>query len=281
MIVPPLARTARCPYCDSPAVVDRPASTDRPDPVFGIGFALSKHDAIARMRAFLSGKRWAPSSLRHATADRVEGVYVPAYLYTAVADSTYRAEIGEDYWVTRYDASKKRIRRDKKTEYRELAGVHHCYVSDILVTASKGLDNDELEGVEPFEPAGLRAFAPGLVAGWTAEEPSMTRDECLELARAEARARVDGELRAFMPGDSCRNLRSSTDLRDEAADLVVVPVWIGATRSRPDREPVRILVNGQTGKASGKVPLSWAKIGGVIAAVVSLIALAMVIGRLL
>ena len=30
VVVEPLERTSRCPYCDSPSVVDRPATEDRP-----------------------------------------------------------------------------------------------------------------------------------------------------------------------------------------------------------------------------------------------------------
>lgn len=274
------ARTARCLYCDSPSVLDRPASPDRPDPVFGIGFRLTKHDALARVRRLLRSRRWAPRSLRRATAAKLEGVYVPAYIYTASAASAYRAEIGEDYYVTRYDAKKKSARRVRKTEYYPLEGQHHCYLWDVVVTASAGLGNQELEAIEPFPPEGLVRFAPGLVSGWTAEEPSLPRSESLELARAEGRAQVQARLRAFMPGDSLRHLQSSTRFDHESLDLAVLPVWVAAVRSRPDREPVRLLVNGQTGAVAGDVPVSWGKIAAAAGAVIGLIALAILIGGL-
>ena len=47
VVLDPLLRTARCPYCDSPSVVDRQATTDRPDPVFVVGFAAMLTALIA------------------------------------------------------------------------------------------------------------------------------------------------------------------------------------------------------------------------------------------
>jgi hypothetical protein len=272
-------RTGRCPYCDAPSVVDRPASTDRPDPTFGIGFVVDRHDAHRGLRSYLRGRRWAPGALRTATAERVEGVYVPAYLYTASADSRYRAEIGEDYTVT--ETHKKGVRKVRKTEYRTLEGSHRCYVDGLVVTASSGLANAELEAIEPYDPAGLRRFTPALVSGWTSEEPSLTRDASLELARAEARDQVGRKLHAFMPGDSHRGLQATISLGDEAMDLVLAPVWVCAVRWRKDRPPIRLLVNGQTGTVAGDIPVSWTKVATAVGAGLALVALLILLGALL
>lgn len=272
-------RTTRCPYCDAPSVVDRPATADRPDPVFAIGFAVDRHEARNGLRAYLHGRRWAPTSLRGATAERVEGVYVPSYLYTATADSRYRAEIGEDYTVT--ETHKKGVRRVRKTEYRTLEGSHRCYVDGLVVTASNGLANSELEAIEPYDPAGLRRFSPALVSGWISEEPSLDREASLELARGEARDQVARRLHAFMPGDSHHGLQATTTLDDESMDLVLAPVWVCAVRWRTDRPPLRLVVNGQTGKVAGDVPVSWTKVATVVGAGLALVALLILLGALL
>jgi len=44
--VEPDLRTTVCPYCASPAVVERPPTADRPNPRFAMGFVLH-HDAAA------------------------------------------------------------------------------------------------------------------------------------------------------------------------------------------------------------------------------------------
>ena len=281
LVVEPTHRTARCPYCDSPSVIDRPATTDRPDPVFAIGFVIDRKQTRGLLRSYLHGRRWAPQALRRATAERVEGVYLPAYLYSGVAESHYRAEIGENYTTTEYDAKRKSMRQVTKTEHRTLEGSHRCYVDDLVVTASEGIPNAELAAVEPFDLGGLRRYAPAMISGWTSEEPSITHEESLELARNESRREVKQRLHAFMPGDSHQGLRASTEFTDEEMDLVLLPVWVCAVRWREDRPPIRLLVNGQTGRTAGEVPVSWAKVGAAIGIGLAAVLLAVLIGTLL
>ncbi len=198
-------------------------------------------------------------------------MYLPAYLYSATAVTSYGAVIGEDYSETRIRG--KSTRRERRTEQRSLDGRHACYVGDVLVTASAGIPNPELERVEPFDLEALRRYEPELVAGWPSEEPTLGPEECLELARGEARAGVGPMLEAFMPGDSCSHLSWDTRLGEEAIELTLLPLWVFALRYREDRPPVRVLVNGQTGEVAGAAPLSWAKIGAAVAATLGLLGL--------
>lgn len=260
-------RTATCPYCDSPAVVDRPASADRPDPAFVIGFVTGKERADTLVKQWIRSRGFfAHGGLKSATVEKVRGVYLPCYLYGAVADSEYEAEIGENYTVTEtYTTTVNgktvtRTRTVTKTEWRDLRGAHACYILDVLVTASKGIPNAELEAIEPFDLRALRRFEPGLISGWIAEEPSLSQDDCFAMAHEESVQKVGKMLARFMPGDSHRALRHRTELRDEVIDLLLLPVWVFALRYAEDRPPVRILINGQTGEVQGRVPLSALKI---------------------
>lgn len=281
LVVQATQRTARCPYCDSPSVIDRPATPDRPDPVFAIGFSIDGNRARQNLRSYLRSHRWAPTALRQAAVERVEGIYLPAYLYSAIADSRYRALIGENYTEMEYDAKKKSMRRVTKTEFRELSGRHRCYVEDFVVTASEGIPNTELDSVEPFDLGGLRRYAPTVISGWISEEPSLSRDASLDLAREESRDDVRQRLHTFMPGDSHRQLQTATDLTDEAMDLVLLPVWVCAVRWRPDKPPIRLLVNGQTGEVAGDVPISWRKIAAIVGAALGVLGLTALTGAVL
>ncbi len=124
-------------------------------------------------------------------------------------------------------------------------------------------------------------YTPAIVSGWISEEPSLTREDCRELARAEGRRRVGGLLRGFLPGDGVRGLRHHTELEDESTDLTLVPAWVFAIRYHPEKTPIRVLVNGQTGRVFGKVPFSWAKLGLVALGGLSLIGLVYLVAWLL
>lgn len=270
-------RTATCPYCDSPYVVERPPTPDRPQPTFALGFTLAEKPAREKLRKWLRGRTFfAHPGVKKAAVEHFRGVYVPAYLYSAVARSDYRAQIGETYYETQtYTDSKGKTqtRRVAKTEWRSLSGKYEGYVNDVVVTASKAVPNEELERIEPFDFRLLRRYTPAIVAGWVTEEPSLTRGACESLAREEARQIVGGRLRSYMPGDTHRDLQHHTHLDSEATDLALVPVWISALRYDPKKPPMRVLVNGQTGEAFGKVPLSALKITLTVLGVLLFIAL--------
>jgi DNA-directed RNA polymerase subunit RPC12/RpoP len=276
----PLHRTVRCPYCDSPSVIDRPATPDRPDPVFVVGFSVDRNEATSQMRRFISRKKLAPPGLRGKAAERLSGVYLPAYLYSAVASSSYHAKIGEDYYVrevSRDSKGRTSVKRKRKTEYYNLRGPHRSYVGDVVVTASRGIPNAEVEAIEPFDLGGLRRFTPSMVSGWVSEEPSMSREECLQLARRESTTKIRDVVRRFMPGDRCRGVESRTALSEEAIDLVLLPVWVFAIRYRDDKPPIRLLVNGQTGRAWGKIPVSWKKVAIITGVVLGAIAVPVIL----
>ena len=274
-------KTTRCPYCDSPKVVERPPSPDRPQPVFVVPFVVPERDAFERVRKWIGRSRFfAPSAFKRAGVKKTRGVYLPARLYGAVAESEYTAEIGEEYQETRTVKTKNGWRTEtvQRIEWRSLSGRRDAYVRDVIVSASKGLPNEELEQVEPFELGALHRYQPALVSGWAAEEASLSAEECLTSARNESHLRIGRELKAFMPGFTQRRIRHRTRFVDEVNDLVLLPLWVFAARWDESKPPVRLLVNGQTGEVWGKVPISWAKValavalglaavGGIVAAI--------------
>lgn len=280
MQLAPEARTANCPYCDHPSVVERPPSEDQPVPSFVLGFVVAQESAQEKASRWIrSSSLFARSDFRKAAAQKTRSVYLPAYLYGALGDTEYSAQIGENYTVTETytttDSDGKtttHTRTVTKTEWRSLAGQHDSYVRDIVVTASGAIENSELEAIEPFDLRALRRYEPAMVSGWTSEEPSLSRDECFALARQEALESINAKLGAFMPGDSQSDLRFQTNLHDEVVDLLLLPLWVFAVNYNANKPPVRILVNGQTGAVGGKVPVSWLKIAMAVVAVIGAIA---------
>lgn len=272
-------RSTICPYCASPTVIERPPVAGRASPAFTLGFAIGREAARAEVRRWLGSRGFfTQSSVRAASIDAMRGVYVPAYIYSALSRSSYSAEIGENYTETETytttDGQGKTVTRTRtvtRTEYRHLEGAHAAYLMDVIVTASRGVSNNELEAIEPFDLRALRRYSPALISGWIAEDPTLSMNECIASARSEALSKIGRMLTNFMPGNSHRSLVHRTLLERETADLLHVPVWVLAARHDPKRPLLRILVNGQTGKVIGDAPLSWPKIALVVIAALALI----------
>ena len=257
--------SARCPYCASPSVVERAPAPGRPLPAYMVAFGNDEPRAREILARWLRRKPWfADGSIASASVDALRGVYVPAYLYSAVAHTTYSASIGEHYEETEETTSTDSdgktttsTRTVTRTEHCPLAGLHVGYITDVVVSGSAGLANAELEAVEPFDLRQLRRHAPELISGWIAEDFARSQDECYASSRTEALDAIGSRLRRFMPGDSHSDLTWSTKLSWEAMEPILVPVWIAAARYRPDKPPLRIVINGQTGAVHGDVPIVW------------------------
>jgi len=273
-------RTQRCPYCTSPNFVERPPAAHRPRPELTIAFTGDAAAARRTLDRWLGSRTWfADARLEHGRIDDLRGVYVPAYLYSAVARTDYTASIGEHYTqrevreTTDAQGNKQTETHSvTRTEYRPLAGRHVGYVTDVLVSASAGLADAELQAIEPYELRRLRRYAPAVVTGWIAEEFSRDADDCRRTSREAAVEEVGLRLRRFMPGDSHSDLSWRTTVTWESLDPVLVPVWVLAVRYRPDRPLLRVLINGQTGAVAGKVPLSWWRVALAIAIVAVVVA---------
>jgi hypothetical protein len=261
-------RTETCPYCASPNFIERPAAVGQPDPQFVVTFVGDAEVARRALDRWLGSRTmFADSAVKRARVEDMRGIYVPAYLYSAVAHTSYNAQIGEHYTETEtYTATNSegktetRTRTVTRTEHRALAGHHVSYVTDVIVSASHGLSNDEMSRVEPFDLKQMRRFDHALVSGWIAEEFSSGAQDCERTCRNEAVDQIGNKLRRFMPGDSYSDLSWRTNVAWESLDPILVPVWVLALRYREEKGPLRVVINGQTGKVVGKVPLSAWKV---------------------
>jgi hypothetical protein len=292
-------RSEVCAFCASPNIVEREPSRDQPTPRFAIAFAGDRTWAQTHLTNWLGKRRlFADSALARARVEDMRGVYVPAYLYSSIAHTDFTAEIGEHYYETETytEDEKKTIKywdngewKDKeitesvtktrtvtKTEYRPLSGNHLGYVTDVIVSASRGLPDDTLTAIGPFDLRMLRRFTPALTAGWIHEEYGKSRLLCEVTARSAARDQVGTELRAFMPGDSHADLEWHTRVEWESLDPMLIPVWMFVVRYRDDKPAIKIAINGQTGRVAGRAPIAWWKViltGAVVVAIGVAIAL--------
>ncbi|HEX4449976.1 MAG TPA: hypothetical protein VH143_03845 [Kofleriaceae bacterium] len=272
-------RTEICPYCASPNIAGD-VDGEHVAPLLIVPFTVDAAAARHALGRWLGARRvFADGAFAAARIDRLHGVYVPAYLYGAVATTDYSAHIGENYTETEtYTAKDERGREVTKTrtitrtEYRVLSGRHVGYVADVVVSASAGMSHAELASAGAFDLSQLRRFQPELISGWMAEHFSRDADACMRASRAEAGDQIGDELRRFMPGDSFSDLAYRTTVSWESLDPVLVPVWVLAVRYRDDKPALRVTINGQTGEVAGRVPLAWWKLAVAIATLAAIAA---------
>lgn len=278
-------RSVTCPFCDSNYVVEvAPQATGKQPPEFIIGFAITHEDARRFFQEWLKQGSWFhPGDLAsQSVADKLKGVYLPFWSFSMLAESEWRAQIGEHWYrtetYTETDSKGNtvtRTRQVQETEWWPLDGQHHKYHWGYLVSGSKGLPQNQALRVTPYNLPSLRRYDPSFLAGWLAEEYSVERDEALNMCREEYDRRERAAVAAFLPGDTHSQLQVRTQFSDVSSDLCLLPIYILSYQYQG--KLYRFLLNGQTGKMDGDKPLSstriaLAVIGGLI--VIALIALA-------
>ncbi len=148
---------------------------------------------------------------------------------------------------------KTRTRTVQETEWWPLSGVFRKYYSGYMVSASKGLPQNEAVAIQPYRLSSMMRFRPHFLAGWMLEEYSFSRDEAMGLAKSEFMRREKESIAQFLPGDTHSNLSVFTNFEEGDTDLVLLPVHVMAYHYRG--QVYRFLVNGQTGKVYGEKAL--------------------------
>jgi hypothetical protein len=281
--VEPDQRSYSCPFCESTVVVEfSPDLSTRQRPEFVIGFALNADEAAKKFRQWLAADAWhRPKDLAQATLSEIRGVYIPFWNFSMLAESDWRAEIGEHWYrtetYTTRDAQGKtqtRTRRVQETEWWPLDGKHHRYYSGYLVSGSRGLPQAFADRIMPYQLPALKRYEPYFLAGWASEEYSVSHSEALPQCQQEFYRREQAHIAAFLPGDRSRGLNLRTSFSAIQSDLCLLPVYLFTYTHREKK--YRFCVNGQTGKIAGDKPVSWSRVGGVV--LMALLSIAAVVG---
>jgi hypothetical protein len=266
--LPPEQIASSCAFCASPLV----KSTSTGQPIDRVApFDVAKLQAGNLLAQHLQGRWFIPETLRQAgKPQKLRGVLVPFWCYDAEARSDWSARQGihwyrtEVYTTVVNGKTVTRTRVVKETEWFNTSGSHVASYDDHLVSGSRGLSEPESNELEPFDLGRSLPFSPALLAGWTAERPTVPKSEAHSTANQEIANVENAAIRHFLPADVVSNVENQTSIEVSDLELVMLPVWVGTYRHKTS--VLRLLVNGQTGEVVADLPTSWVKVAGVVCA---------------
>lgn len=284
----------RCAYCTSP-LVDTQRAASTVDAI--VPFRLGKRAALERLRAHIGDSWWTPEPLRNLArrgqlqTDAVQGVLVPFFAYDATLRADYSARVGVSWQrketvtvprpapepdlageTIRIDVGERqrRTRTIRETEWFDLRGSMGTQLDDHLVCASAGLAPDRARSLEPFDLGRALPFESRLMLGWSAELPSRARRDVDREAHATLSDLAREHLRrGHLTGDAHRLRTVELDVAIHRVRLILLPVWLVSVRL--GASAVQVAINGQTGRCTGPVPTSKAKVAAVIGVSVVLV----------
>ncbi|HXG59066.1 MAG TPA: zinc ribbon domain-containing protein [Thermoanaerobaculia bacterium] len=277
----PQVAAAECAFCGTAAVVEAPPDAKMVRPEGLLPFRVTRETAVERFRQWISGLWFRPGDLEtRARLANIHGAYIPFWTFDAVTDSWWTAEAGYYYYVDVQVRQNGRLvtRRERRVRWEPASGTLQKFFDDVPVPASRGIEADLCREIEPFPTGELAPYDPSYLAGFLAEENAVDLPEALEQARQRMHVAIRAACAAEVPGDTQRNLEVTTRFSALAYKNCLLPIWIAAYEYHG--RPYRFLVNGVTGKVSGRAPWSWVKIGlAVLAAAALAIALLALFGQ--
>ncbi len=272
-----LQTSAVCPFCGSNQVMDQ-NDKDTIAPGGVVPFSITDKEASELFKNWIKRKFFCPKLAKQsANPDKFKGIYLPYWTFDTQTFSTYTGEYGIDH--------KKKDRNGNtivETVWHHTNGKYSEFIDDELVIATNKQDKSMLKGIEPFDTANNKAYKPEYIAGFVAERYSVGLKDAWKKAetsiRNKLRNHVSDKIRNEHRADRTRNVSLTTNFTNKTYKYLLLPIWV--SNFKYNDKVYQFMVNGQTGKISGKTPLSIPKIVITVIAVIAVIAILYYLGVL-
>ncbi|MCA8924780.1 MAG: hypothetical protein KDD82_23405 [Planctomycetes bacterium] len=266
-------QASECSYCGSPIVVTQKPSEDMLVPESVLPFKIDDRKSRDLFHKWVEGLWFAPNDLKQrASADRIDGVYMPYWTYDSHTTTRYRGQRGDHYYVSEsYTDSEgnRKTRQVRKTRWRSASGTVRVPFDDVLVYASKSLERPLVEKLEPWPLKELKPYQPAYLSGFKAERYRIGLKEGFKLAEQRMEPKIRSAVRRDIGGDEQRIYSLAISHDNVTFKHFLLPLWISSFRY--NEKLYRFLVNACTGEVVGKRPYSWIKITLLVLAILAVI----------
>ena len=243
-----------CCYCGNPTMLpSRFSGMLKPDYI--IPFKKSKDEAVAALKKFYEGKKLLPDAFTaNNRVEAIQGMYVPFWLFDADIDAQGMYKASRSTVVTTEDEI------ITTTEYYNCDRGGTMKFERIPVDGSEKMDDTFMESIEPFDYSEMVPFSTAYLTGYLAYKYDVDAEAAV--GRADERVNTSAKLclastvegyDGVEPVDDCTVVKN-----DSGVHYAMVPVWILTTRY--NNEPYTFMMNGQTGKVVGSLPIDYGKL---------------------
>ena len=138
--------------------------------------------------------------------------------------------------------------------YREVTGDYDGIPED----ASEKMEDELMERAEPFDYGQMKPFEMPYLAGYLSEKYNYTSAQMAQRAKKRVSEMAFGAARGTINGYATVNVTTQRiHLREKAVEYVLLPVWMLNYRYNGNHQ--QFLINGQSGKMVGTLPVSGGK----------------------
>jgi len=264
-----------CYYCHNPVVLSgRLTGEFLPDNV--LPFAIEKEEAVEKFLAWTK-KKWfvPPAFFSKEQIDKLTGVYFPYWVVDSTVDGQLQGT-GTAIRIWRvgdieYTETKQfNVGRKGKLSFKEL-------VKNAL---SKNVQQKMVAAVQPFLLERAVPFKSQYLAGFQAEKRDLEYESLKDAIAQEIKEYSEELLRDTASGyTTLTNVRTSIQVDQQKAHYMLLPIWLVTYRSNDQGQKVYYYaMNGQTGKVSGVLPISYLRLGLFSVGIFAIVLILLLIG---
>ncbi len=242
-----------CMYCGNPIVLaTRVEGMLTPDVV--IPFKITKEQAEQKLLDFYKGKRLLPNAFKDANrVKKITGMYVPFWLFSCSGGGSvhYRATKVRSWSDNNYNYT--------KTKHYDVVRAGNIAFDHIPVDASSKMDDNYMDGLEPYNYAEIADFNPMFLAGYFADKFDVDVDACTPRAGERVVNSTQNALRSTVVGyTTVTTANSNVTMQGDSIKYALMPVWMLNTKY--EDKMYQFAINGQTGEVAGDLPVDKGKL---------------------
>ncbi len=253
IVVGDTTAATRCYYCHSPVVMsDRVSDEYRPDSV--IPFQIDQEEARKRFDEYIRKKHFVDR--RFFSAAQLEdfsGVYYPYWLGDVEGDASFS---GEGKTVSTMTVKNTLI---TTTRYYQLERAGRLSFRNMVRKALKKADRQLSDGIHPYDQAQMEPFASGYLSGFMAEKRDVEQAE----AEKDILEETEGYVEKLLTENSgLTGVKGKTSYTPDQVRMkyTLLPAWVLTYSHDVQKKVYYYMMNGQSGKVCGKLPLNVPKL---------------------
>ncbi|MBQ7972583.1 MAG: hypothetical protein IJ291_03920 [Lachnospiraceae bacterium] len=243
-----------CAYCGQPTVVFSRVSQElKPQSI--VLFRINKEQAVNGIRERLKKSFFVPKEIKNFSVDKVRGIYIPNWVF----DIHY------------YDMQHWEVTNSDNKTIKNFEREAECMLKGLTLDASKKLDDELSQRLEPFDVRTRKPFESGYLSGYYADKYDFDEDRMRTYAYWRAKQLFDAQIKETIPASNAQLKLSFPKRIIKNVEYTLLPVWF--VTFRYNYENYTIAVNGQTGKVVGTVPYDKRKVGALFGGIAAGVAL--------
>lgn len=271
-------KSAFCPYCSSPLVMEHTDNDSIIQPLSLLPFKISKEQAKQNFKHWINKLWFAPGDLKKLLdVDHFKGIYIPYWTYDTYTVNQYSGKRGQYYYVnetyttTENGKSVTKSKQVRKTRWYNVSGNVNVFFDDILVAATKSVPEKYLNKLEPWDMENLVPFDKSYLSGFITEKYQVNLEEGFETAKKLTKDRIELAIRRDIGGDEQQVSRVDTEYTNVSFKHLLFPVYVSAYNYKG--KTYQFLINARTNEVQGQRPYCWIKITLAVIAVIAVIVL--------